>query len=80
MKLKDIDLDNIEAGARIRRFSHPADTLLLVAEVRRLRIALAEEREACAMAAEGAMSDEGTDCPHKALEWAAARIRARGKP
>ena len=38
--MKSIDLDNIEDMARIKNFSHPLDTLKLVAEIRRLRAIL----------------------------------------
>lgn len=47
MRLTELDLDNIEGAAegKLREtpvpFSHPADTLKLVAEVRRLRAELA---------------------------------------
>lgn len=39
--MRDDTLENIEAMAKGRGFSHPKDTLLLVAEVRRLRASAA---------------------------------------
>jgi hypothetical protein len=45
---------------------------------RAINDAVAREREACALAAESALCDQGTDDPHEALRWAAAAIRARG--
>ena len=35
--LTELDLENIEHAARIRNFAHPADTLRLVADIRRLQ-------------------------------------------
>ncbi len=82
--LTDLDLDNIEAAAKDVRtfvgpFAHPADTLKLVAEVRRLRsmvqAAVLAEREACARLCEEQRGPQLLPL-HGALDCARA-IRAK---
>lgn len=52
------------------RWKLPHEILALVAE------AIATERERCIAAVADCMSNEGTDDPHRALQWAVDAIRA----
>lgn len=44
-----------------------------------IREAIREEREKCIGDVEGAMSEQGTDSPHQALDWAVQAIRDMAK-